>query len=77
MWIGDGGTNLHSKEAKLNAIFMREEVPFYVAASGYVILGLIAIGVIPLLFSSLKWYHVLICYVMAPVLAFCNAYAYR
>ena len=53
---------------------MSEGIPFWIAASGYVILGLIAIGVIPLLFSSLKWYHVLICYIMAPVLAFCNAY---
>ena len=73
-YVGEGGTNLPTKEAKLNAIFMREGVPFWVAASGYVILGLIAIGVIPLLFSSLKWYHVLVCYIVAPVLAFCNAY---
>ena len=52
--IGEAGTNLPIKEAKLKPIFMREGVPFWVAASCFVILGLIAIGVIPLVFSALK-----------------------
>ena len=74
IYIGEGGTNVPIKEAKLNPIFMRDGVPFWVAASGYVILGLIAIGVIPLIFSALKWYHVLLCYIVAPLFAVCNAY---
>lgn len=33
-----------------------------------------SIGVVPEIFKPLKWYHVLACYIVAPVLGFCNAY---
>lgn len=67
-------TTLTTEEKKLNDIFMKEGVPFWVAASGYVALAAIAVGIIPLLFPPLKWYYALLCYVVAPALAFCNAY---
>ena len=53
---------------------MGEGVPFWIAISGFVILAAIAIVVIPIIFPALRWYHVLLCYVAAPFLAFCNAY---
>lgn len=67
-------TILTTDEKKLNAIFMKDGIPLWVAASAYVALAAIAIGVIPVLFPALKWYFVLLCYIVAPALAFCNAY---
>lgn len=63
-----------TEKKKLDEIFMKEGVPFWIAASGYVALAAVAVGTIPLLFPPLKWYFVLLCYVVAPALAFCNAY---
>ncbi len=34
----------------------------------------IPIGVMPQIFTPVKWYFVLVCYIIAPILAFCNAY---
>lgn len=46
----------------------------WAAGAGYVGLAVISIGVVPQLFTPVKWYYVLICYLIAPILAFCNAY---
>uniref|UniRef100_A0A1S3YQG1 Probable metal-nicotianamine transporter YSL7 n=1 Tax=Nicotiana tabacum TaxID=4097 RepID=A0A1S3YQG1_TOBAC len=40
----------------------------------YVGIAVISIIVVPIIFHSLKWYHILVAYVIAPVLAFCNSY---
>lgn len=55
-------------------IFTKEGIPPWVALSGYVALAAISIGVLPQLFTPVKWYYILICYTFAPILAFCNAY---
>ncbi len=34
----------------------------------------ISIGVVPQIFTPVKWYLALVCYIIAPILAFCNAY---
>ncbi|KAJ8548890.1 hypothetical protein K7X08_029871 [Anisodus acutangulus] len=36
--------------------------------------SVISIIVVPIIFHSLKWYHVLVAYLIAPILAFCNSY---
>ncbi|KAM2655222.1 hypothetical protein EV1_010897 [Malus domestica] len=54
--------------------FLKDQIPSWVAFSGYIVLAAISIGVVPLIFPQLKWYHVLVAYLIAPVLAFCNAY---
>jgi OPT family oligopeptide transporter len=55
-------------------IFMKERIPTWVAITGYISLAVISIIVIPHIFTPVKWYYVLITYIIAPVLAFCNAY---
>jgi len=55
-------------------VFFKDGIPMWAAGAGYVCLAAIAIGVVPQLFTPVKWYYVLICYLIAPVLAFCNAY---
>ncbi|XP_022865576.1 probable metal-nicotianamine transporter YSL7, partial [Olea europaea var. sylvestris] len=54
--------------------FLKDQIPNYVAMGGYVLLAALSIGVVPQIFHQLKWYHILVAYVIAPVLAFCNAY---
>ncbi|KAL3688951.1 hypothetical protein R1sor_015260 [Riccia sorocarpa] len=55
-------------------VFLQNPVPNGVAFSGYVVLSIISIKVMPLMFPSLKWYYVLVAYVVGPLFAFCNAY---
>lgn len=54
--------------------FLKDQIPNYVAIGGYVVLAIISICVIPQIFHQVKWYQVLVAYLIAPILAFCNAY---
>ncbi|ONI32049.1 hypothetical protein PRUPE_1G346200 [Prunus persica] len=54
--------------------FLKDQIPNWVALVGYVALAAISIIAVPFIFPQLKWYHVLVAYLIAPVLAFCNAY---
>jgi OPT family oligopeptide transporter len=55
-------------------LFMKDQIPKTVALGGYIILAAITIGCLPLIIPQLKWYHILAAYIVAPALAFCNAY---
>uniref|UniRef100_A0A7N0UM37 Metal-nicotianamine transporter YSL7 n=1 Tax=Kalanchoe fedtschenkoi TaxID=63787 RepID=A0A7N0UM37_KALFE len=55
-------------------LFVKDQIPLWFSVSGYVVLAAISIGVVPHIFPPLKWYHILVIYLVAPVLAFCNAY---
>ncbi|KAF9602252.1 hypothetical protein IFM89_026337 [Coptis chinensis] len=57
-----------------NEFFMRESIPIWLALTGYVFFSIISIIVIPLMFPQLKWYYVVVAYILAPSLGFCNAY---
>ncbi|KAI4378203.1 hypothetical protein MLD38_015717 [Melastoma candidum] len=67
-------TDQTPRELKRNEVFMRDGIPFKVACIGYVFFSVVSINVIPLMFPELKWYYVLVAYVLAPCLGFCNAY---
>ncbi|KAJ4744701.1 YELLOW STRIPE like 3 [Rhynchospora pubera] len=55
-------------------VFLKDQIPNPVALGGYVAIATVSIITLPHIFHQLKWYHVLITYIIAPVLAFCNAY---
>ncbi|XP_025825546.1 probable metal-nicotianamine transporter YSL11 [Panicum hallii] len=55
-------------------LFLKDQIPKTVAFGGYVALAAITIGCLPLIIPQLKWYHILAAYILAPILAFCNAY---
>ncbi|KAL2333121.1 hypothetical protein Fmac_014334 [Flemingia macrophylla] len=55
-------------------MFLRDQIPAWFAISGYVIIAIISIVVVPHIFQQLKWYYIVVIYVIAPALAFCNAY---
>ncbi|KAI3990224.1 hypothetical protein MKX01_029202, partial [Papaver californicum] len=62
------------KELQQDEVFMKDSIPLWVACAGYVLLSIVSIIAIPLMFPQLKWYHVVVCYLLAPFLGFCNAY---
>ncbi|XP_043717193.1 metal-nicotianamine transporter YSL3-like isoform X2 [Telopea speciosissima] len=57
-----------------NDLFTRERIPVWLACTGYAAFSIISIIVIPLMFPELKWYYVVVAYILAPSLGFCNAY---
>ncbi|KAK6926059.1 Oligopeptide transporter, OPT superfamily, partial [Dillenia turbinata] len=61
-------------EKRRNEVFTRESVPTWVACVGFTFFSIIAIIVIPLMFPELKWYYIVVAYILAPSLSFCNAY---
>lgn len=61
-------------EQKQNEVFLRENIPMSIGAIGYITFAIIAVIAIPYMFPEVKWYYVIISYIFAPSLAFCNAY---
>ncbi|KAI3933615.1 hypothetical protein MKW92_014540 [Papaver armeniacum] len=62
------------EDLQRDEIFMRDSIPIWVACVGYILLSIVSVVAIPLMFPQLKWYYVIVCYVLAPFLGFCNAY---
>ncbi|XP_075495821.1 putative metal-nicotianamine transporter YSL7 [Primulina tabacum] len=61
-------------EKKRKEYFLKDQIPNVAAITGYVLLAALSVGLIPMIFHQLKWYHILVAYSVAPILAFCNAY---
>ncbi|KAJ8511250.1 hypothetical protein OPV22_001684 [Ensete ventricosum] len=55
-------------------VFVRDHIPPWVAYGCYVVIATLSIVTVPCIFPPLKWYHILVAHVFAPVFAFCNAY---
>ncbi|KAI3457815.1 hypothetical protein Pfo_014478 [Paulownia fortunei] len=73
--VTDGNTSkLLVEQKKRDEVFLKDRIPFWFAASGYVGLAAISTATMPMIFPPLKWYLVLCSYVIAPALAFCNSY---
>ncbi|KAF9624026.1 hypothetical protein IFM89_007724 [Coptis chinensis] len=54
--------------------FKKDQIPLSYALIGYISLALISTMVVPIIFHQLKRYQILVIYIIAPVLAFCNSY---
>lgn len=67
-------SKLQLEQKRRDAIFLKDRIPLWFAASGYVGLAAISTATVPLIFPPLKWYLVLCSYIIAPALAFCNSY---
>lgn len=57
-----------------NEVFMRESIPLWLAYSGYAVFAVVSVIAVPFMFAQVKWYYVIIAYMLAPALGFCNAY---
>ncbi|KAI5007169.1 hypothetical protein ZWY2020_047117 [Hordeum vulgare] len=55
-------------------VFLREHIPGTLAMAGYAALALLSTVAIPHIYGQVRYYHVATAYVLAPLLAFCNAY---
>ncbi|TKW05719.1 hypothetical protein SEVIR_7G195200v4 [Setaria viridis] len=55
-------------------VFNRDNIPAWLAYAGYALLSIIAVIIIPIMFRQVRWYYVIVAYLMAPALGFCNAY---
>ncbi|GAA0166538.1 transporter [Lithospermum erythrorhizon] len=62
-------------DKKRNEYFLKDQIPNSYAIGGYIVLAILSIIVVPIIFNQrIKWYHIFVAYLIAPVMAFCNAY---
>ncbi|KAH0891528.1 hypothetical protein HID58_053957 [Brassica napus] len=54
--------------------FLKDQIPTWFAVGGYIIIAATSTAILPHMFHQLRWYYILVIYICAPVLAFCNAY---
>lgn len=55
-------------------LFLKDQIPTWFAVGGYVTIAVISTITLPHIFHELKWYYIIVIYIFAPVLAFCNAF---
>ncbi|RRT34674.1 hypothetical protein B296_00036513, partial [Ensete ventricosum] len=55
-------------------LFLQDQIPKRIAYGGYLLLAVVSTATLPHIFPQLRWYYVLVAYVFAPPLTFCNAY---
>lgn len=55
-------------------LFLKDQIPTWVAIAGYITVAIISAATLPHIFHPLKWYYIVVIYIFAPILAFCNAY---
>ncbi|KAK7310157.1 hypothetical protein RJT34_07480 [Clitoria ternatea] len=71
---GDGRSNLDYDNQHNVEYFLKDQIPNWVAFIGYGVLVIVSSIVVSHIFLHLKWYHVLVACMSAPILGFCNAY---
>lgn len=73
--VGAPTTNASSyDDQRRTQLFLTDQIPTWVAIVGYVTIAIVSAATIPHIFHPLKWYHIVVIYIFAPGLAFCNAY---
>ncbi|WRX24237.1 Oligopeptide transporter [Theobroma cacao] len=70
----DTSNKLSYDDQRRTQLFLKDQIPTWFSVAGYVTIAVISTIVLPHIFHELKWYHILVLYVFAPTLAFCNAY---
>ncbi|PIN11655.1 hypothetical protein CDL12_15734 [Handroanthus impetiginosus] len=55
-------------------LYLNDRIPNWFAIGGYVTFAAISTITLPHIFHHLKWYHIIVIYIFAPTLAFCNAF---
>ncbi|XP_047316071.1 probable metal-nicotianamine transporter YSL7 [Impatiens glandulifera] len=73
----DGGVGEAGKsydEQRRTQLFLRDDIPSCFPIVFYCGIAVISTAVLPHIFPQLRWYYIAVIYVVAPTLAFCNAY---
>ncbi|KAB1211112.1 putative metal-nicotianamine transporter YSL7 [Morella rubra] len=68
--------SLSYDDRRRTQLFLKDEIPTWFAITGYVTIAIISTATLPHIFPQLKWYYVVVMYIIAPLLAFCNAYGF-
>nr|CAB3448566.1 unnamed protein product [Digitaria exilis] len=55
-------------------VFLKDNIPSSYAIIGYTILATVSTIAIPHIYNQIKYQHMIVAYIFAPLLAFCNAY---
>jgi hypothetical protein len=55
-------------------VFLREVIPWWLAPLGYGGLGVLSTIFIPMIYPPVKWYYVMVAYLISPVFALPNSY---
>eukprot|EP00878_Enallax_costatus_P027358 GHUV01029438.1.p1 GENE.GHUV01029438.1~~GHUV01029438.1.p1 ORF type:complete len:402 (+),score=44.57 GHUV01029438.1:959-2164(+) len=55
-------------------VFLRETIPWWMAPAGYGSLAVLSTIFIPMIYPPVKWYYVLVAYVITPLFALPNSY---
>ncbi|KAL7094216.1 hypothetical protein ACP275_11G088200 [Erythranthe tilingii] len=55
-------------------LFLKDQIPTWIAIASYLTIAAISTATLPHIFPPLKWYYIIVIYIFAPALAFCNAY---
>ncbi|KMZ58473.1 Yellow stripe 1A transporter [Zostera marina] len=66
--------SITTRETLKDQLFITQTIPIWLAISGYFIFSMLSVVAIPIMFPEVRWYYVVIAYVLAPLLSFCNAY---
>ncbi|KAM3285499.1 putative metal-nicotianamine transporter YSL7 [Capsicum chacoense] len=67
-------TSMSFDDQRRTELFVKDQIPIWVSIVGYVVIAIVSTITLPYIFHQLKWYHIIVIYIFAPVLAFCNAY---
>ncbi|KAG8501774.1 hypothetical protein CXB51_003951 [Gossypium anomalum] len=70
----DTSKKISYDDQRRTEIFLKDQIPVWFSVAGYVTIAIISTIALPHVFHDLKWYYILVIYVFAPTLAFCNAY---
>ncbi|OMP05600.1 Oligopeptide transporter OPT superfamily [Corchorus olitorius] len=70
----DTSKKLSYDDQRRTQLFLKDQIPTWFSVAGYVTIAVVSTIVLPHIFHELKWYYILVIYVFAPTLAFCNAY---
>ncbi|CAL1380908.1 unnamed protein product [Linum trigynum] len=61
-------------EKKYTELFLKDQIQIWIFVGGYISIAIVSAIILPRIFHQLSWYHIVVIYTIAPVLAFCNAY---
>ncbi|RZS23742.1 hypothetical protein BHM03_00056724, partial [Ensete ventricosum] len=67
-------TTVSFDDKRRTQLFLQDQIPKRIAYGGYLLLAAVSTATLPHIFPQLRWYYVLVAYVFALPLTFCNAY---
>ncbi|KAA8547635.1 hypothetical protein F0562_004064 [Nyssa sinensis] len=67
-------SSLSYDDQRRTQLFVKDQIPTWFSIVGYVTIAIVSTATLPHIFPQLKWYYIVVIYIFAPALAFCNAY---